>query len=81
MQNDIFSLLMMILMMENGCCDENINQMVIMFLMLQRRNSDGSGSALCAAHNCGRADGYNFSRDPHKKKRRHLDGAIRYNRQ
>ena len=69
MQDDIFGLLMLILMLENGGGTENINQMVIMFLLLNsqgRGTSDGSARRLgganscrCDSH-CDRAEGYTF---------------------
>lgn len=52
MQNDIFSLLMMILMLENGGGTESINQLVLMFLLMNARN--GGSDPHC---DCGRCDG------------------------
>lgn len=56
MQNDIFGLLILILMLENGGGTENINQMILMFLLLQNRcNDNGNSNA-----SCDRDDGYTF---------------------
>lgn len=52
---------MMILMLENGGGTESINQLVIMFLLMNSRNNDTQtlfGSRRC--NNCGRDDGYTF---------------------
>lgn len=59
MQDDIFGLLMLILMLENGGSTENINQMVLMFLLLQNRCNDDRS---CRRHGdaCGREDGFTF---------------------
>ncbi len=66
MSDDIFNLLMLILMLENGGGTESINQLVIMFLLMNSKNSDGrvlsnsqSRETSCCG-NCGRADGYTF---------------------
>lgn len=53
MQDDIFNLLMLILLLENGGSAENINQLVIMFLLMQGK--DGNNSTPCS-----RSDGYTF---------------------
>ncbi len=59
MQDDIFGLLMLILMLENGGGTENINQMVLMFLLLQNRcNDDRSCSR--RRSDCDREDGFTF---------------------
>lgn len=62
MQDDIFGLLMMILMLENGGGTENINQLVLMFLLMNSRsgNTGGSQSRSGSCHDCGRLDGYTF---------------------
>lgn len=68
MQNDIFSLLMMILMLENGGGTESINQLVIMFLLMNSQNSDGNGNTAFPSSrrrdhcngNCCREDGFTF---------------------
>lgn len=68
MQNDIFSLLMMILMLENGGGTESINQLVIMFLLMNSQNSDGNGNTAFSSSrhrdrcngNCCREDGFTF---------------------
>lgn len=59
MQDDIFNLLMMILMLENGGGTDNINQLVIMFLLMNSR-SDSSPATDNNRCNCGRDDGYTF---------------------
>ena len=63
MQNDIFSLLMMILMMENGGGTESINQLIIMFLMMNARAEQAEAASRtnpCHAVNCGREEGFTF---------------------
>ncbi|MDE6401203.1 MAG: hypothetical protein K2L54_01165 [Clostridiales bacterium] len=70
MQDDIFNLLMMILMLENGGGTESINQLVIMFLLMNSRNGNNSGVGLnnfnrrcrtdCCDGNCNRDEGYTF---------------------
>lgn len=57
MQNDIFGLLILILMLENGGGTENINQMILMFLLLQNRCNDNGNSN---TPSCDRDDGYTF---------------------
>lgn len=63
MQDDIFNLLMMILMLENGGGTESINQLVIMFLLMNSQNRGAVNThdrdRLCC-NDCGRADGYTF---------------------
>ena len=54
---------MMILMLENGGGTESINQLVIMFLMMNSRNNESNelssrNSRRC--HDCGREDGFTF---------------------
>ena len=69
MQDDIFNLLMMILMLENGGGTESINQLVIMFLLMNSRSGNNSGiginNAFRRGHsdcvgNCNREVGYTF---------------------
>lgn len=69
MQDDIFNLLMMILMLENGGGTESINQLVIMFLLMNSRSGNNSGiginNALRRCHSdcdgiCNRDEGYTF---------------------
>lgn len=62
MQNDIFSLLMMILMLENGGGAESINQLVIMFLLMNARSSEQPRSEDSNRNRnvCARDDGYTF---------------------
>lgn len=69
MQDDIFNLLMMILMLENGGGTESINQLVIMFLLMNSRSGNNSGiginNAFRRCHsdcdsNCNRDEGYTF---------------------
>lgn len=70
MQDDIFNLLMMILMLENGGGTESINQLVIMFLLMNSRDGNNSGIGLnsfnrrcrsdCCDRNCNRDDGFTF---------------------
>lgn len=56
---------MMILMLENGGGTESINQLVIMFLLMNSRNggslssSDGMSGHRCHG-DCGRDDGFTF---------------------
>lgn len=62
MQNDIFGLLMLILLLENGGGTENINQLVILFLLMNSRDRDnncGCRRRSCD-DNCGRDDGFTF---------------------
>ncbi|MCH5162440.1 MAG: hypothetical protein J1G38_02990 [Clostridiales bacterium] len=50
MSDDIFSLLMIILMLENGGGTANVNQLVLMFLLMQNRSgnlSSGSNGSPC----------------------------------
>ncbi len=55
MQEDIFSLLMLILLMQCGGGSENLNQLIIMFMLMQNRSgSFGSSSP------CDRDNGYTF---------------------
>ncbi len=59
MQDDIFGLLMLILLLENGGGAENINQLVILFLLMQSRC--GNSPSGCSSNGtCGRDDGYTF---------------------
>ena len=51
MNNDIFSLLMLILMLENGSSTECVNLMIIMFLLMQNSNN-GCGCG-CNNNGCG----------------------------
>ena len=61
MQDDIFRLLMMILMLENGGGTENINQLILMFLLMQSQSGlSGAGSSSCPSRRCGQNDGYTF---------------------
>ncbi len=69
MQDDIFNLLMMILMLENGGGTESINQLVIMFLLMNSRNNSAVGlNGALSSHcrhdrcngNCDRDDGFTF---------------------
>ena len=56
MQNDIFNLLLMILMLENGGGEECINQMILMFLMMQSRSGGlPQGRTSCDREEIGRA--------------------------
>lgn len=56
MQENIFNLLMLILMLENGGGTANINQLVLMFLMM----NGGSGSVSpCCGNRCDNGD-YTF---------------------
>ena len=59
MQDDIFSLLMLILMLENGGGTGNINQLVLMFLLMHSKTAQNSSSPRCSDHCC-RDDGYTF---------------------
>ena len=63
MQDEIFNLLMMILMLENGGSTGNINQLVLMFLLMNSRNgnngSDNNNGCNCN-NRCFRDDGYTF---------------------
>ena len=56
MQNDIFNLLLMILMLENGGGEECINQMILMFLMMKSR----SGGLTQGRTSCDREEGFTF---------------------
>ncbi len=56
MQDEIFNLLMLILMLENGGGEANINQMILMFLMMNSKTLP-HGSSQCS---CSRDDGYTF---------------------
>lgn len=66
MEDDIFGLLMMILMMQNGGGTQSINHLVLMFLMMQGRNGSSSNLARgctrnsCCNTDCGRDDGFTF---------------------
>lgn len=65
MQDDIFGLLLMILMLENGGGTESINQLILMFLMVNSKNGSlgGSGDGRSRRHCdgfCGREDGFTF---------------------
>ena len=60
MQDDIFGLLMLILMLENGGGTENINQMVLMFLLLQNRSDNDRSCRRHGDNPCGREDGFTF---------------------
>lgn len=63
MQDDIFNLLMLILMLENGGGTESINQLVLMFLLMNSRNGNLNGSDNRRNFNCDpcrRDDGYTF---------------------
>ena len=63
MQDDIFGLLMMILMMQNGGGTESINHLIIMFMLMNSRNSQSDGitsSRSRRACDCGREDGFTF---------------------
>lgn len=64
MQDEIFNLLMLILMLENGGGTGNINQLILMFLMLNSRENSGSRglslSSPCGNGNCCRDDGFTF---------------------
>ena len=60
MQDDIFGLLMLILMLENGGGTENINQMVLMFLLLQNRSDNDRSYRRRGDCTCGREDGFTF---------------------
>ncbi len=55
MSDDIFNLLMMILMLENGGGQTAINQMVLMFLIMQNRNGCHDNRSPCGGN-----DGYTF---------------------
>ncbi len=59
MQEDIFSILMLILLLCGSGNSENINQLLIMFLMMQSRNGSLFGGD-CDASVCDRDDGYTF---------------------
>lgn len=64
MREDIFGLLMLILLLENGGGTENVNQLIIMFLLLHSRG-DASGFGRFGGGNnscdkCGRDDGFTF---------------------
>ena len=56
MQDEIFNLLMLILMLENGGGEANINQMILMFLMMNSKTLP-HGSSQCS---CSRDDGFTF---------------------
>mgnify|MGYP001045719510 CR=1 FL=1 len=65
MSEDIFGLLMLILLLENGGGTENINQLVIMFLLMNSRNDTtgrnrSTSGCRCVNSDCGRADGFTF---------------------
>lgn len=63
MRDDIFRLLMLILLMENGGGTENVNQLVIMFLLMNARGEFGDRRSNCRCgcnSDCGRADGFTF---------------------
>ncbi|MCH5350764.1 MAG: hypothetical protein J1F39_02195 [Clostridiales bacterium] len=59
MREDIFSILMLILLLTESNGTEDINQILIMFLMMQSRNGNlfGDGDS---RNNCGRDEGYTF---------------------
>ena len=59
MQEDIFSILMLILLLSESNGSENINQILIMFLMMQSRNGNLFGGGNTGSV-CGRDDGYTF---------------------
>ncbi len=59
MQDDIFKILMLILLLENSGCSENINQLVIMFLLMQNR-SGSTNSCGDRCHSRSDDDGYTF---------------------
>ncbi|MBD5131846.1 MAG: hypothetical protein HDT28_04550 [Clostridiales bacterium] len=61
MQDEIFNLLMMILMLENGGSTGNINQLVLMFLLMNSR-SQNTSSQQNSRHvcSCDRDDGFTF---------------------
>ena len=59
MQEDIFSILMLILLLSESNGTENINELLIMFLLMQSRNGSLFGDNN-SRHNCGRDDGYTF---------------------
>lgn len=59
MQEDIFSILMLILLLCGSNGTENVNQLLIMFLMMQSRNGNLFGEN--SSHSvCGREDGFTF---------------------
>lgn len=59
MQEDIFSILMLILLLCGSNGTENVNQILILFLMMQSRNGNlfGENSSNSV---CGREDGFTF---------------------
>ncbi|MCH5157983.1 MAG: hypothetical protein J1F33_02180 [Clostridiales bacterium] len=59
MREDIFSILMLILLLSESNGTEDINQILIMFLMMQSRNGNLFGDN-DSRNNCGRDDGYTF---------------------
>lgn len=59
MQDDIFSILMLILLLSESNGTENINQILILFLMMQSRNGNLFGDNNSRSR-CGRDDGYTF---------------------
>lgn len=59
MGNDIFGLLLMILMLENGGGTECINQLILMFLMMNSRGDNAESRTQCR-NNCCRDDGFTF---------------------
>ena len=63
MQDEIFNLLMMILMLENGGGTGNINQLVLLFLLMNSRTVNLNGrnpEHRCDCDPCRRDDGYTF---------------------
>ena len=65
MQDDIFGLLLMILMLENGGGTDRINPLILLFLIMNSTNGilggsgDGRSRRHCDAF-CGREDGFTF---------------------
>lgn len=59
MGNDIFGLLLMILMLENGGGTECINQLILMFLMMNSRGGNSDDQTRCR-NDCRREDGFTF---------------------
>ena len=64
MREDIFRLLMLILLLENSGRTENINQVVIYFLLMNSNNGTSSTnrntSGCRCGSGCGRVDGFTF---------------------
>lgn len=65
MREDIFRLLMLVLLLENGGRTEYINQIVIMFLLMNSNSAVSQSSRAvstchCGGSDCGRADGFTF---------------------